>query len=92
MRVCSSIILSVLLEKSPFNITHSRLEIEFYLTIDNEKQPNRQINSSFLPVRSDMCRQPILLMMLDYEIQVQPNHTCPIRIGWGYSPDYTTLH
>ena len=28
LRVCSSINLSVLLEKSPFNITHSRSEIE----------------------------------------------------------------
>ena len=28
MRVCSSINLSVLLEKSPFNITHSRSQIE----------------------------------------------------------------
>ena len=28
MSVCSSINLSVLLEKSPFNIMHSRLEIE----------------------------------------------------------------
>ena len=28
MRVCSSINLSSLLEKSPFNITHSRSEIE----------------------------------------------------------------
>ena len=29
MRVCSSINLSVLLEKSPFNITHSRSKIEW---------------------------------------------------------------
>ena len=29
MRVCSSINLSALLEKSPFNITHSRSEIEW---------------------------------------------------------------
>ena len=29
MRVCSSINLSVLLEKSPFNIAHSRSEIEW---------------------------------------------------------------
>ena len=29
MRVCSSINLSVLLEKSPFNITHSRSQIEW---------------------------------------------------------------
>ena len=29
MRVCSSINLSVLLEKSPFNITHSRTQIEW---------------------------------------------------------------
>ena len=29
MRVCSSINLCVLLEKSPFNITHSRSEIEW---------------------------------------------------------------
>ena len=29
MRVCSSINLSVLLEKPPFNITHSRSEIEW---------------------------------------------------------------
>ena len=29
MRVCSSINLSVLLEKSPFNITHLRSEIEW---------------------------------------------------------------
>ena len=29
MRVCSSTNLSVLLEKSPFNITHSRSEIEW---------------------------------------------------------------
>ena len=28
MRVCSSINLSALLEKSPFNITHSRSQIE----------------------------------------------------------------
>ena len=28
MRVCSSINLSVLLEKSPFNVTHSRSQIE----------------------------------------------------------------
>ena len=30
MRVCSSINLSVLLEKSPFNIMHSRSEIEWF--------------------------------------------------------------
>ena len=29
MRVCSSITLSALLEKPPFNITHSRSEIEW---------------------------------------------------------------
>ena len=29
MRVCSSINLSVLLDKSPYNITHSRPEIEW---------------------------------------------------------------
>ena len=29
MRICSSINLSVLLEKSPFNITYSRSEIEW---------------------------------------------------------------
>ena len=29
MRVCSSFNLSVLLEKSPFNITHSRSQIEW---------------------------------------------------------------
>ena len=29
MRVCSCITLSVILEKYPFNITHSRLEIEW---------------------------------------------------------------
>ena len=29
IRVCSSINLSVLLEKSPFNITHSRSQIEW---------------------------------------------------------------
>ena len=29
MRVCSSIDLCVLLEKSPFNITHSRSQIEW---------------------------------------------------------------
>ena len=30
MRACSSINLSVLLEKFPFNITHARLESEWY--------------------------------------------------------------
>ena len=29
MRVCSSINLSVLLEKSPFNLTHSKSQIEW---------------------------------------------------------------
>ena len=34
MRVCSSINLSVLLEKSPFNITHSRSQIEWSVFLE----------------------------------------------------------